>query len=382
MGSSGGRQRVEGGVGGGTWVRKVLNPLFLLCVMVPGVLAGCYYGLFATDVYVSESRFLVRGPQAKGGIGVEALFMGAMGSRAPDEASSVHDYVLSRDALRVVDAAMDLRRAFGKPSIFLLSRFPWIDGDSSFEALFRYYLTKVSFNVEPASGICVLTTSAFDRAEALRMNQILVEACERFVNELSKQSREDIVSAASQELKMAEERATKAALSLTEFKKTNRIMDIERQSGLHLELASRLYDELIATRAQIEQIRDVSSMSPQLKALEKKTKILKEEMDSETGLVLGGDSSLVGKAMEYERLMLNKGYTEKAWAASLAFMDSAKIDAQRKQMYVQRVVEPSLPDQSFEPRRIYSTLQVVVMGVLVFSLLSVFSSGVREHQER
>jgi capsular polysaccharide transport system permease protein len=350
--------------------------------MIPGVLAGGYYGFFATDVYVSESRFLVRGPQAKGGIGVEALFMGAMGSRAPDEASSVHDYVLSRDGLRVLNEAMDLRKAFGNERIFVLSRFPWLDGDSSFEALFRYYLTKVSFNVEPVSGICVLTTSAFDRADALRMNQILVEASERFVNELSKQSREDIVSAASQELRMAEERATKAALSLTEFKKTNRIMDIERQSGLHLELASRLYDELIATRAQIEQIRDVSSMSPQLKALEKKTKILKEEMDSETGLVLGGDSSLVGKAMEYERLMLNKGYAEKAWAAALAFMDSAKIDAQRKQMYVQRVVEPGLPDQSFEPRRIYSTVQVVVMGVLVFLLLSVFSSGVREHQER
>lgn len=39
------------------------NRLFLLIVMLPTLVAIFYYGLIAADVYISESRFVVRSPE-------------------------------------------------------------------------------------------------------------------------------------------------------------------------------------------------------------------------------------------------------------------------------------------------------------------------------
>lgn len=40
-----------------------VNRLFLACVVAPTLLSSVYYGLIASDVYVSESRFVVRAPE-------------------------------------------------------------------------------------------------------------------------------------------------------------------------------------------------------------------------------------------------------------------------------------------------------------------------------
>ena len=41
---------------------KGISPLFLFTVVVPTLVAILYFGFFASDVYISESRFVVRSP--------------------------------------------------------------------------------------------------------------------------------------------------------------------------------------------------------------------------------------------------------------------------------------------------------------------------------
>jgi len=50
------------------WLRR--HWLFVLIVLLPSCGAVLYYGLIAPDVYVSESRFLVRSPQHQAPTGV------------------------------------------------------------------------------------------------------------------------------------------------------------------------------------------------------------------------------------------------------------------------------------------------------------------------
>ena len=42
------------------------NKLLLLTTIIPTVLAIVYFGLIASDVYISESRFVVRSPERQG----------------------------------------------------------------------------------------------------------------------------------------------------------------------------------------------------------------------------------------------------------------------------------------------------------------------------
>jgi capsular polysaccharide transport system permease protein len=80
---------------------KGINRLFVFTVVVPTTIAIVYFGLIASDVYVSESRFVVRSAQRQSQTSVVgALLQGTGFSRAQDDTYPVIDYIQSRDALR------------------------------------------------------------------------------------------------------------------------------------------------------------------------------------------------------------------------------------------------------------------------------------------
>ena len=45
------------------WERP--NPLFLLVVVAPVLASILYFGFLASDIYISESRFVVRAPETE-----------------------------------------------------------------------------------------------------------------------------------------------------------------------------------------------------------------------------------------------------------------------------------------------------------------------------
>ena len=53
-----------------------MNRLFLFTVALPTALAVLYFGVVASDVYISESRFVVRSPDRQAATGLGALLKG------------------------------------------------------------------------------------------------------------------------------------------------------------------------------------------------------------------------------------------------------------------------------------------------------------------
>jgi capsular polysaccharide transport system permease protein len=62
-------------------------------------------------------------------------------------------------------------------------------------------------------------------------------------------------------------------------------------------------------------------------------------------------------------------------------LEQARNEAQRKQLYLERIVQPNLPDVATEPRRLRSFLAVVALGLVLWGILSMLIAGVREHQD-
>lgn len=358
----------------------LLDPVVIIFFIAPCLLAVAYFLVFASDEYVCESRFVVRGPQAKVSLGVESLLMGAAGTRSPDESAIVRDYMLSRDGLAAVNSAVNLRAVYGLEEIFILNRFPSIFTGSSSEDLYTYYLGKVFVSVDATSGICILTTRAHRAEHSKEINEALLTAGEAFVNEISKHSRDDILHSAELELAASERKADEASLALVEFKIQSGIVDVERQAEFHFSLVGRLNDELISTRAQVEQVKEVSANSPQIQSLNRKVRIIRDELDSQMNGMISGDESLVRKARELERLRRNREHAERGYAAALVAMESARQDSQRKQLYMQRVVAPLLPDKATMPARFKSVVETVLLSGIITSLVFLFRTGVKEHQ--
>jgi capsular polysaccharide transport system permease protein len=370
-----------------TWMHQLvarvcgINRLFFATVVAPTILACIYFGLIASDVYLSESRFVVRSPQRQAPTGLGALLHSAGFSRSQDDTYTLHDFMQSRDALQKIDAQLPLHEAFGSTDIDIFSRFDGLGSDNSFEALYLYYQKQITIDLDSASSISTLKVRAFSADDAYRIDTMLLEMGERLINDLNARGRQDIIRFAASDVDTAEQKAKAAALALSKYRTQNTVFDPERQSALQLQQISKLQDELIATKTQLAQVRTFTANNPQIPSLQKRVETLQSEINGEMAKVAGGTSSLTNKAAEYERLALERGFADKQLAAALASLEQARNDAQRKQLYLERIVQPNKPDVAIEPRRLRAIFATFMLSLVCWGVLTILIAGVREHHD-
>lgn len=362
---------------------RSVNKLFLLSVAIPTALATFYYGFYAADIYISESRFVLRSPQKQTQSGiVGALLQGTGFSRSQDDAYSVHDYIKSRDALNTLDESLKLKDTYSKSTVDIINRFAGIDGDNSFEAFHKYYQKYVTVEYDTASSITILKTSAFNAKDAYLMNVELLDMSEKLVNQVNDRGRRDLVHYAEIEVDEAERKAKAATLAVSKFRSNETVVDPEKQSAQQLLAVGKLQEELVTTNNQLAQLKSLAPENPQIPVLKVRVEYIQKAIDAETAKVAGsGKSSLTSKAANYERLNLEREFSDKSLAYALTSLTSAKNEAQRQQLYLERLVQPSLPDIATEPRRIRSIISVLMLGLVAWGVLSMLLAGVREHQD-
>ncbi|HWC55847.1 MAG TPA: hypothetical protein VG434_02640 [Sphingomicrobium sp.] len=355
------------------------DKLFLLAVLLPTFLAILYYGLFASDVYVSESQFVVRSPDKPATTGLGVLLKSTGFSNAGDEVYAAQDYVRSRDALRALNKNQAVARAYGNDSISIFDRFDPLGFSGNFEDLFRFYQGKVAVQFDTTSSIATLTVKAYTPEDAYRFNRQLLELGEGLINRLNTRGRNDVVQSAAREVQDAQLAARNAAVGLAAFRNTHGVVDPEEQAKAQLEMISKLQDELIGARVQLQQLQQMAPENPQIPLLTTRIGGLEHQIAEQRGEVAGGRRSLSQTAVQYERLELERQYADRRLAAAMNSLQDAEDEARRKQAYVERISQPSLPDEPAEPRRLRGILATLVMGLAAWGILRLLLAGVREH---
>ncbi|MBN3769114.1 hypothetical protein [Burkholderia sp. Se-20378] len=358
-----------------------INRLFCIVVLIPTLTSSIYYGLIASDIYVSESRFIIKGTRNEVKSGIGALLQGVGFSRSEDDAHSVHDYVLSRDAVKKLTDKFELDQIFGNKKIDIFSRYSPFGFDKNFESLYKYYQRRVALDTDSSSSISVLQVRAYTAEDAYRINETLLEMSENLVNELNQRALQDTIKFAAQEVNAAEKRDAEAALQLAQYRNKLDVFDPERQSAMQLQIISKLQDDLIAAKTQLAQLNKVAAQNPQIPPLRERISSLQSAIDAQMSQVTGGDRSLTKKSAEFERLKLNLEFADKQLTLALASLQQARDDAQRKQVYLERIVQPNEPDKAIEPRRIRAVLTTFVLGLIIMGILNLLIAGVREHKD-
>lgn len=360
---------------------NALNRLFVITVIVPTALAVVYFGFIASDVYVSESQFVVRSPEKSGTSGLGVLLKGVGFSNAGDEIYLAQGFLQSRDALVAVNRGGEFQKAYQKPSISIADRFdPWGFG-SSFEDLYQYYGQKVSVEFEASTSITRLTVKAYDAESARKFNTELLNVAEATVNRLNIRGRQDLIGFASAEVDAAKLEAQQAALKLAEFRNREGVVDPEKQATVQLQMISKVQDELIITQAQLAELKRSAPQNPQVAALQTRIGVLSGLIEQELGKVAGDRSSLSSTAARYQRLLLDSQFAERQLTAAMASLQDARNEARRKQAYVERIVNPNLPDDPLEPRRWRGILSALILGLVAWAISSMLLAGLREHRD-
>ena len=191
----------------------------------------------------------------------------------------------------------------------------------------------------------------------------------------------DVLGYAQREVREAEAAARSASQALAAFRNTQGIVDPEKQATVQLQLVSKLQDEMIGARLQLQQLQALAPENPQIPLLRTRIAGLSRQVDSELGRAAGGNRSLSASAVRYQRLALDREYADKRLAAAMASLQEARNEARRKQAYVERIVQPNLPDEAQEPRRLRGIFATLAICLVVYGILVLLLAGIREHRD-
>jgi capsular polysaccharide transport system permease protein len=321
----------------------------MVVVALPTLAAGLYYLLIAAPLYVSEARFVVRakGQQQPAALGSLLSSVGVSVGEGQTDAFEVHEYMVSRDAVADLSRNDALRAVLDRPEGDVLMRFPRPFEGLSFESLFKNYKRFVTVGYDSQTGISTLRVRAFRAADAQTLANALLDGGEVLINRLNDRETADAVAQAQREVLEAEAHGVEAQAMLTDFRNRERLIE-----------------------------------SPQLPVLDKRIAAFGAQLDAERSRTAGEADSLAPKVGEYERLTLERDLTVKTLEGAVANLESARMEARRKQLYLERVVTPSLPDKAEEPKRLRMILTVLIASLVAYGTLSLVIAGLREHRQQ
>ncbi len=365
------------------WQR--INKLFLFLVVIPTLASSLYFGLIASDVYISQSKFVIYNPQTPSpGTGLGGLLQGVgLGNNSSYAANAVHDYLLSRNALQDLQTTLHYRHMVSHHGIDPFNRFGgWVWFDTTFEQLYRYYTRMVGDDVDATTNISTLNVDAYTASDAQRVNQELLNLAQRLVNRMNAGANENSVRFYQAQVSAAEARVQTAAHDLANYRNTSKIFSPAPEANLQAQLVSKLQDQELAAQVQLGQLEINAPKNPRIPLIKRAIADLKHQIQTESLRVAGSDRSLASKSVGYERLSLDQTFAQRELAAAIGSLEQARTQAQKQQLFIETVVTPNLPDQALEPRRWRGVLATLVVGLLLWGVFSVIFAGIREHHDR
>lgn len=212
-----------------------IDILFILCVLIPSIFAIAYYGFIASNLYTSESSFLIRTPDRQSATSGLSLILRSAGfSRAQDDSYALDTFIASRDALNQLQVTTPIKQNYSSENVDFINRFGGLFRDKSFESFYKYYREKVKVKTDTTTAISTLTVKAYDPKVAYQINEHLLRMSEKLINNINTNARRDLITFAQDEVEKAEIKANAAAQALTQYRTRNRVFNPEEIGRAHV----------------------------------------------------------------------------------------------------------------------------------------------------
>lgn len=367
-----------GEVAGGGKIRSAVRRLLLL-VGLPALAAVFYYGFLASDLYVSEARFAIRGPQSAPQVGdIAWMLTGTSGGGSGiQDAVVVSDYIHSLEMLGQL-RNLGLRAHYSGSGVDWWSR---LGGESSNEDFLEYFKDKAEVLRDETSNIITLKTKAFSADMAKRIADRIIYLSEDLVNKMSKRIEQDAISFTRAELVRATEKVRAATHALTRFRNERQSIDPAEKTSAVLGIVTGIEQRLAEARAELSEARAyMRENSAEVRVLKNRVNALEEQLELEKNRLVGTQGGRLSALIEdYQPLLLEQELALEYYKSALASLENARLEAQRKQRYLITFIPPTEPDEAIEPKRIWKILTVTAGALLVYAIGALIWSAIKDH---
>lgn len=357
------------------------NRWFFAAVVLPVLLSAIYYFGVASPQYVSESRFVIKSPNQRSAqvASFANLIQTTALSGGQEQSNQVIDYVRSRSALELLEKQRSIRALYAASSIDFLSRFPRFWESRSFEDLFDYYSDKVQITRDVDTGNVVLRTIAFDPVNAAALNETLLRQSEELVNQLNENARTNAITEATSRVVEAERRVAAARDAIAAYRNRTAVVDPLQEATGVAEIANRLITERAALEAELSTLRSVTPDHPAIRTLQEQIASLTREINRQTSRAVGSKDAISAKLPSYDALVLEQQLASELLILAQTTLEGARTDALKQQYYLERIVNPNVPDQAEYPRALRNVLTILGFLLCLYFIVWMFVVGILEH---
>lgn len=340
---------------------------FVVVVLIPPIIAAAYLWIFAADQYNSKVGFSVRLEETNSPLSLLGGLSGISGSSSSDT-DILFEFIQSQKLVADMDAQLDLRAIWSKPHDDPIYG---LEPDASLEDLVKYWNKMVYIARGKSAGLLEVEVRAFTPEDAQIIATALFARSTEMINQLSAIAREDAIRYARDDLEAAKEKLKSARADVTRFRNLNQIVNPEQDIQSQVGLLANLRSQQAAALIEIDVLRETANPGdPRLTQAERRLRVIETRIDAERkkfGFAGDGEdntayANLVG---DYERLVTDREFAEKAYVTALASYDAAVAESRRKSRYLAAYMLPTLAETPLYPRRL-----MVLTMIALFLFLS------------
>lgn len=359
---------------------------FLLCVLLPTILAAVYYLVYASDQFVVQFSFNVRDTNtsisASGLPPGVASSLGLGAAPNPTENFMVVEYMTSRQAVDDLEKRINVRQLYSHPFIDFWAR---LNASEPVERFARYWRDVVSAEYDQLTGISFAEVRAFTPDDAFLIAKTLISSADEMINEVSQRPLREAVEYAQTEVTRAEDRLKKIRADLSAYREKEGIIEPLGSVVLsNATVASSIRASLAQLQTEVANLKKqgLGPNAPPMQALQTRIRATEEQLrvvENEVSMKGGGSSALSPVVARYEQLDLERQFAQAALTSTLQSLEQTRSNAVVKRLYLVSFIQPARPQLSTYPRRAVAILTVAAACLMLWVVGLLLSRSIREH---
>ncbi len=359
---------------GGRWMARS----FVALVIAPAVVSSLYLFLLASNQYVSEVKFAVRGNTERLP-GTDALgsAAGLAYMNSNQEIYAIANYIRSPAAIGEVDRAIDLRSVFRAGGADWIAR---LSDKASDDDLLHYWNGMVTVATEPVSGLVSVMVRAFTPQDAVNIATAIRRDSEALVNRTQERPHTDLVDKSEAEVRATREQAAEARAAVTRYRDAQASVDPLDTARSVAGNVAELSRELVTLDVELTTAKAaMGPNAPNTGNLQARRDAVKEQIRGLERRIASADASdrtAAALLVDYDRLEIERTLAEKQVSVAERILDQVRAESNRHQIYIDVIEGPTVPQAALFPERgtIFGQIMFVLMafwGVVAFFVASV-----------
>lgn len=355
---------------------RIPPPVVLAAVVV--VAAGVYFFSIGRNRYHVESSFIVRLPQPPSGATGTMLGTTLAG---PTMLGSLEDgrflavYLTSPEVMKRVFLELKPEETWArKPG----DPFSGLAANSSLDQQLAFFRRQVMVIPQDLTGVINLSTYGLQPDASFRLNQLLLQEAEDFLNRSNQTISLNQQEFFEQEVERARQRLDKANDALNSFKNQYGEVNISQtaaaSSSFISELESKLVDLKVQEASLKRQFRDPTT--PEVAFITDQVRELERQIREERELLVNPDGRDLNRLLaEASKLETEVLLATEALKGAVNSAESSRQSVQQQLKFLVRLSDPLLPTEQWYDWR-WKGFLGVLGGLIVLWGITSFSLGI------